>query len=189
MPPAVLAQLLRAAVALQAEGLLRTAGALSGAWGNVLDRTAWIERDARDLSALTSAAVAVGASLPAGLDSGAADPDHPSSVVEGLLASHEALVTVLREIAGPAATDPKHPHPHALEPTNSLGGENDRDANTRDTADSRDIPDSTHPESWHRLVREVLDRREEEIVLLRAVGAAGQLPAEVAYRRGRPPRH
>ena len=182
--PAVLAQLLRSAVALQAEGLLRTAGALSGAWGNVLDRTAWIERDARDLSALTSAAVAAGATLPAGLDSGAGDPDHPSSVVEGLLAGHEALVRVLREIAG-ARCGSGEPAT-----TGSLGSSTlDTGADGRGSSGGGRQPDGADPEPWRGLVRAVLDRREEEILMLRAVGAAGQLPAEQAYRRGRPPRH
>jgi hypothetical protein len=211
MPPAVLAQLLRSAVALQAEGLLRTAGALSGVWGNVLDRSAWIERDARDLSALTTAAVAAGASLPAGLDSGAGDPDHPSSVVEGLLASHEALVRVLREIAGPArpevistesfTADPITADPITADPFTADPFTADpftADPITADpiTADSV-VSDSImtevksgavepEPELWRRLVRGVLDRREEEILLLRAVGAAGRLPPEYAYRRGCP---
>ena len=177
MPPAVLAQLLRSAVALQAEGLLRTAGALSGIWGGVLDRNAWIERDARDLTALTSAAVAAGAALPAGLDSGAGDPDHPSSVVEGLLASHQALVRVLREIAGPDRPDAftDEASPGAAFPGETVTA--DAITGARTTA--------ADPEPWRRLVRGVLERREEEIVLLRAVGAAGQLPAEHAYRRGR----
>jgi len=213
-PPSTL-QLLRSAVSLQAEGLLRTAGALSGVWGNVLDRTAWIERDARDLSALTTAAVAAGASLPAGLDSGAGDPDHPSSVVEGLLASHEALVRVLREIAGPASTDQDVAHRHVpgsvrdgLDDPDTAGGATLHSADSVPGSDlpGGDLPDgdlpaagplhgtadgtvAPEPEAWRRLVRGVLDRREEEIVLLRAVGAAGQLPAEQAYRRGRPPRH
>jgi len=180
LPPGVLAQLLRSAVALQAEGLLRTAGALSGVWGTVLDRTAWIERDARDLSALTSAAVAVGARLPAGLDAGAGDPNHPSSVVEGLLAGHQALVDVLRQIADSAgssgAGDDASSGAAAGSPD---GGDNGgHDGGTDGGA-----------EPWQAVVRAVLDRREEEILLLRAVGAVGQLPAEESYLRGRPPRH
>jgi len=175
LPPGVLAQLLRSAVALQAEGL-RTAGALSGVWGTVLDRTAWIERDARDLSALTSAAVAVGARLPAGLDAGAGDPNHPSSVVEGLLAGHQALVDVLRQIADSAGSS----------------GAGD-DASSGAAAGSPDGGDNGGTdggaEPWQAVVRAVLDRREEEILLLRAVGAVGQLPAEESYLRGRPPRH
>jgi hypothetical protein len=169
LAPGVLAQLLRSAVSLQAEGLLRTAGALSGVWGTVLDRTAWIERDARDLSALTSAAIAAGARLPAGLDAGAGDPNHPSSVVEGLLASHEALVHVLRQIAGSAGSDA----------VPACGAAGDPAGTTPD--------DDAEP--WQAVVRAVLDRREEEIVLLRAVGAVGRLPPEEAYLRGRPPRH
>jgi len=191
LPPAVLAQLLRSAVALQAEGLLRTAGALSGVWGNVLDRTAWIERDARDLSALTSAAVAAGASLPAGLDSGAGDPDHPSSVVEGLLASHEALVRVLREIAGPAR--PERITPDPIGSDSIIHEPITHEPITADSVVSDSIktevksgPVEPEQEPWRRLVRGVLDRREEEILLLRAVGAAGQLPPEYAYRRGCP---
>jgi hypothetical protein len=178
MPPAVLAQLLRSAVALQAEGLLRTAGALSGVWGSVLDRTAWIERDARDLSVLTSAAVAAGASLPAGLDSGAGDPEHPISVVEGLLASHEALVRVLREIAGPSGTESIS--------TESISTESISAGPSGAEVKTVGADADADPEPWRRMVRGVLDRREEEIMLLRAVGAAGQLPAHYAYRRGRP---
>ena len=195
MPPAVLAQLLRSAVALQAEGLLRTAGALSGVWGGVLDRTAWIERDARDLSALTSAAVAVGATLPAGLDSGAGDPEHPSSVVEGLLASHEALVRVLREIAGPDRPDTFTADTFTADTFTADTFTADTftadtftaDSITNDSITTDAITDGegADPEPWRRLVRGVLDRREEEIMLLRAVGAAGQLPADPAYRRGR----
>ena len=150
LPDGVVAQLLRSAVALQAEGLLRAAGALSGVWGGVLDRTEWIERDARDLAALAAAATQAKAPLPAGVDSGAGDPEHPSSVVEGLLAGHEALVVVLRQLA-------------------TAGG------------DEQDRP-------WLSLVDAILSRREEEMVLLRAVGAAGRLPAEEEYVRGVPPR-
>jgi hypothetical protein len=100
--PTITAHLLRSAVALQAEGLLRTAGALSGAWGGVLDRTSWIERDARDLSDLAAAALAAGARLPAGVDNGAGDPDRPCTAIEGLLAGHQALVTVLQQLAAAA---------------------------------------------------------------------------------------
>jgi hypothetical protein len=148
LPAGVIRQLLRSAVALQAESVLRTAGALSGAWGGVLDRTEWIERDARDLGALATAAVAAGVSLPAGVDAGAGEPGHPSSVVEGLLAGHEALTRVLRELT-----------------------EADRD----------------HA-AWRQVVDSILTRREEEMVLLRAVGAAGELPGEENYMHGRPPR-
>jgi len=164
VPPGVITQLLRSAVALQAEGVLRTAGALSGAWGGVLDRTQWIERDARDLSVLAAAAVAARAPLPAGVDSGAADPDHPGSVVEGLLAGHQALVAVLRQLSDAAET-----------------------TDTTDAADT--TTDAACPAGWLGAVRDILARREEEILLLRAVGATGRLPAEAVYRRGRPPRH
>jgi hypothetical protein len=138
-------------------------------WGTVLDRTAWIERDARDLSALTSAAIAAGARLPAGLDTGAGDPNHPSSVVEGLLAGHQALVDVLRQIADSAGAGDTSDE-HASEPAGQgcAGGD---------------------AEPWQAVVRAVLDRREEEILLLRAVGAVGDLPSEERYLRGRPPRH
>jgi hypothetical protein len=153
LPEGVISQLLRSAVGLQAEGLLRTAGALAGVWGGVLDRTEWIERDARDLAALAAAATAARVPLPAGVDAGAGDPDHPSSVVEGLLAGHEALVRVLRQLscAGGAAED-----------------------------------GSTRP--WAPVIDAILTRREEEMVLLRAVGAAGRLPCEEAYVHGSPPR-
>ena len=150
VPAGVVRQLLRSAVSLQAEGVLRTAGALAGAWGGVLDRTAWIERDARDLSLLAAAAVAANAPLPAGVDSGAGDPDHPGSVVESLLAGHEALVRVLRQLA--------------------------------------DAPGDDEVHAWRAAVRGILSRREEEILLLRAVGACGRVPADERYMRGRPPR-
>jgi len=165
MPAGVLCQLLRSAVALQAESLLRTAGALAGAWGGVLDRTEWIERDARDLSALATAAVSAGARLPAGVDAGAGDPKLPSSVVEGLLAGHQALVSVLRQIAGanPAPT-----------------GADRADA---DRADADQLGDVA-ADSWHRVVTGILDRREQEMVLLRAIGAQGDLPSEERYIRG-----
>jgi hypothetical protein len=151
LPDGVISQLLRSAVGLQAEGLLRTAGALAGVWGGVLDRTEWIERDARDLAALAAAASEAKAPLPAGVDSGAGDPDHPSSVVEGLLAAHEAQVAVLRQLAG-------------------SGGD-----------------EQTRP--WLTLVNSILSRREEEMIVLRAVGAAGRLPVEEIYVHGCPPRH
>jgi len=152
LPPAVIQQLLRSAVALQAEGVLRTAGALAGAWGGVLDRTEWIERDARDLGELVAVAVAAHAPLPAGVDAGAADPAHPGSVVESLLAGHEALVHVLRQLA-----------------------------------DAPDAPDGDDA-AWRGAVRGILGRREQEMDLLRAVGACGRLPEDEQYRRGRPPR-
>lgn len=151
LPDGVVHQLLRSAVSLQAEGLLRTAGALSGVWGGVLDRTEWIERDARDLAALAAAAQTANVPLPAGVDAGAGDPDHPSSVVEGMLASHQALVGVLRELC-------------------------------RDAGDPASRP-------WLAVIEDILSRREDEMVLLRAVGAAGRLPSDEAYVHGRPPRH
>lgn len=153
MSPGAVSQLLRSAVSLQAEGVLRTAGALAGSWGCVLDRTEWIERDARDLGVLAAVAVAAQVPLPAGVDTGAGDPRCPGSVVESLLAGHEALVRVLRQL---------------------------------DEAPSAGEPDGGAP--WRGAVREVLARREEEMVLLRAVGACGDLPADERYRRGRPPR-
>ena len=153
LPPAVIHQLLRSAVALQAEGVLRTAGALAGAWGGVLDRTEWIERDARDLGELVAVAVAAHVPLPAGVDAGAADPAHPGSVVESLLAGHEALVHVLRQLDDAPAGD---------------GGEEGA--------------------AWRGAVRGILGRREQEMDLLRAVGACGRLPEDEQYRRGRPPR-
>jgi hypothetical protein len=150
LPDGVIQQLLRSAVALQAEGLLRTAGALAGAWGGVLGRTERIERDARDLVALATAASAAKVPLPAGVDAGAGDPEHPGSVVEGLLAAQEALVTVLRQLA-------------------LAGG----DENSR---------------PWLALINAILSHREEEMIFLRAVGAAGRLPSEEVYVRGNPPR-
>jgi hypothetical protein len=150
LPDGVVGQLLRSAVALQAEGLLRAAGALSGIWGGVLDRTEWIERDARDLAALAAAASEAKVPLPAGVDAGAGDPDHPDSVVEGMLAGHEALVDVLRQLV-------------------TAGGD-----------------ERTRP--WLALINAILSRREEEMVLLRAIGAAGRLPQEESYVHGVPPR-
>jgi hypothetical protein len=83
------------------------------------------------------------------------------------LANHEALVDVLRQIAGTARA--------LQDPADATG--------TVDGVDGCDLV------PWHGLVRTVLQRREEEIVLLRAAvntGAAGRLPAEQVYRRGRP---
>ncbi len=154
VPRGVICQLLRSAVSLQAEGVLRTAGALAGAWGGVLDRTEWIERDARDLSVLAAAAVAADVPLPAGVDTGAADPAHPGSVVESLLVGHEALVRVLRQLDDA--------------PVDSAPGD--------------------RSQVWRGVVRGILSRREEEILLLRAVGACGDLPPDERYLRGRPPR-
>lgn len=149
LPEGVIAQLLRSAVSLQAEGMLRTAGALAGVWGAVLDRREWVERDARALSALAAAAAEAKVPLPAGLDAGAGDPEHSSSVLDGMLASHEASATVLRQLL------------RAI-------GEGD-----------------TRP--WLPLVEDLLRRCEEEMLLLRAVGAVGELPSEERYVRGRPP--
>lgn len=95
----VMRQLLRSAVTLQAEDLLRTIGAMAIEQRDVRQWTSLIERDVRDLSRLASIAVAAGAALPAGFDGGAPDPDAPGSVMEGLLASHEALMSVLRQLA------------------------------------------------------------------------------------------
>lgn len=92
-------QLLRSAVALQAEDLLRTIGALALARRDVREWAGLVERDVRDLAFLASAAVAAGAPLPAGLDGGSGDPSDPGSAIEGLLASHEALMRVLRQLA------------------------------------------------------------------------------------------
>src|SRR4051794_13018747 len=176
MPAGVLCQLLRSAVALQAESLLRTAGALAGAWGGVLDRTEGIERDARDLSALAPAAVSAGARLPAGVDSGAGDPKRPSSVVEGLLAGHEALVSVLRQIAG------ANPAPTGAEVNAGAGATAGADPAGTDQAGD------VAADSWHRVVTGILDRREQEMVLLRAIGAQGDLPSEEHYIRGALPK-
>jgi hypothetical protein len=153
LSPGVVRQLLRSAVALQAEGVLRTAGALAGAWGGVLDRTEWIQRDARGLGMLAAAAVDAQVPLPAGVDTGAGDPDRPGSVVESLLAGHEALVGVLRQLADATAEG-----------------------------------EPAEPPSWRGAVRGILSRREEEILLLRAVGAVGDVPADERYVHGRPPR-
>jgi hypothetical protein len=151
LPDGVVKQLLRSAVTLQAEGLLRTTGALAGVWGTVLDRTEWIERDARDLADLVCAAWTAKVPLPAGVDAGAGDPESPTTVVEGMLAAQEALANVLRQLV-------------------RAGGD----------------PDSR---PWLPLVDQILRRREEEILLLRAVGAAGRLPSEEQYVHGCPPRY
>ncbi|MBK6873109.1 MAG: hypothetical protein IPG94_17570 [Kineosporiaceae bacterium] len=95
----VVRQLLRSAVTLQAEDLLRTIGAMAIEQRDVRQWTALVERDVRDLSRLASIAVAAGAALPAGFDGGTPDPNAPGSVMEGLLASHEALMSVLRQLA------------------------------------------------------------------------------------------
>ncbi|MBL8929560.1 MAG: hypothetical protein JNL54_05515 [Kineosporiaceae bacterium] len=132
----VVRQLLRSAVALQAEDLLRTIGALAMEQHDVRQWGAMVERDVRDLSILASCAVEAGAALPAGFDGGTPDPNAPGSVIEGLLASHEALMSVLRQLA-----------------------------------DRADQPQIRHA------VREVLDHRDEEAAVLRALGAGRGLPA------------
>ena len=159
VPAGVLAHLLTSAVALQAESLLRAAGALSSVCNGTPDRTewietGWIERDARDFSALATAAVAVGARPPAGGDIGAADPGRPHTAAESMLAGHQALIRVLREIA--------------------------------DADVSQDVRETAPP--WRRVVLDLLHRKERETELLRAVGAQGDLPPEPVYHRGVPPR-
>jgi hypothetical protein len=99
-------QLLRSAVSLQAEDLLRTIGALALEQRDVRKWSALVERDVRDLSFLATCAVAAGADLPAGFDGGRGDPDQPGSVIEGLLASHDAIMSVLRQLA--RRTDDPH---------------------------------------------------------------------------------
>jgi hypothetical protein len=128
--------LLRSAVALQAEDLLRTIGALAIEQRDLRQWSAMIERDVRDLAVLASCAVAAGASLPAGFDTGRGDPADPGSVIEGLLVSHEALMRVLRQVVE-ACEDPQLRH----------------------------------------TVGDVLDRREEEAAVLRALGAGHGVPA------------
>ena len=110
--PGVVASLLRSAVALQAEDLLRTIGALAvaaqrseGTAAHV-DWIGWVERDVRDLGHLARAALEVGATLPAGLDVGGGDPARPETVIEGLLAGHEAVLSVLRHLDAVGGTEP-----------------------------------------------------------------------------------
>lgn len=104
LPDGVLRALLHSAVALQAEVLLRTVGALATAAHRSEPRTgavdwvAWVERDVRDLGLLARAALDAGAALPAGLDVGSGDPDRPESLIEGLLAGHEAVLRALRDL-------------------------------------------------------------------------------------------
>ena len=141
-------QLLRSAVALQAEDLLRTIGALALERRDVREWTGLVERDVRDLAFLASSAVAAGARLPAGLDGGSGDPSDPSSVIEGLLASHEALMGVLRQLAQRCP-----------------------DRRVRYTT------------------RTVLERREEEATVLRALGAGRGLPAHVQLVHGALPKY
>lgn len=141
-------QLLRSAVALQAEDLLRTIGALALERRDVREWTGLVERDVRDLAFLASAAVAAGARLPAGLDGGRGDPSDPNSVIEGLLASHEALMSVLRQLAQ------RCPDPRVRYAT-----------------------------------RTVLERREEEATVLRALGAGRGLPQHVPLVHGALPKY
>lgn len=141
-------QLLRSAVALQAEDLLRTIGALALEQRDVREWTAMVERDVRDLAFLSSCAVAAGARLPAGLDGGGGDPERPGSVIEGLLASHEALMDVLGQVST-RCSDPR----------------------ISSTA------------------RAVLDRREEEATVLRALGAGAGLPDQVRFVQGALPKY
>jgi hypothetical protein len=108
----VVRQLLHSAVALQAEDLLRTIGALAvvshrsqGSTATV-DWIGWVERDVRDLGRLAAAALDVGSTLPAGLDVGGGDPERPETVIEGLLAGHEAVLRVLRELHDVGGSEP-----------------------------------------------------------------------------------
>ncbi len=101
-------QLLRSAVSLQAEDLLRTIGALAQEQRDVRQWSALVEGDVRDLAVLATCAVRAGASLPAGFDTGSGDPGEPGSVIEGLLASHQALARVLTQLVG--TSDPRVAH-------------------------------------------------------------------------------
>jgi hypothetical protein len=110
--PGVVRALLRSAVALQAEDLLRSIGALAvaaqrseGTAAHV-DWIGWVERDVRDLGHLARAALEVGATLPAGLDVGGGDPARPETVIEGLLAGHEAVLGVLRHLDAVGGAEP-----------------------------------------------------------------------------------
>jgi hypothetical protein len=136
-------QLLRSAVSLQAEDILRTIGALAQKQRDVREWAPLVERDARDLALLAAVAVEVGAPLPAGLDGGVGDPDDPATVMEGLLASHEALMGVLGELVTTCG--------------------NPRVA---------------------RVVADVLERREEQATVMRALGAGVGLPAEQRLVQG-----
>jgi hypothetical protein len=136
-------QLLRSAVSLQAEDILRTIGALAQKQRDVREWAPLVERDARDLALLAAVAVEVGAPLPAGLDGGLGDPDDPATVMEGLLASHEALMSVLGELVTTCG-NPK----------------------------------------VARVVADVLERREEQATVMRALGAGVGLPAEQRLVQG-----
>jgi hypothetical protein len=136
-------QLLRSAVSLQAEDILRTIGALAQKQRDVREWAPLVERDARDLALLAAVAVEVGTPLPAGLDGGLGDPDDPATVMEGLLASHEALMGVLGELVATCG-NPK----------------------------------------VARVVADVLERREEQATVMRALGAGVGLPAEQRLVQG-----
>lgn len=114
LPDGVVRHLLHSAVALQAESLLRTIGVLAFAAHRsegsaaAVDWIAWVERDVRDLGRLARAALDRGATLPAGLDVGGGDPERPETVVEGLLAGHEEVLRVLRDLDTLAGEDEWH---------------------------------------------------------------------------------
>lgn len=92
-------QLLRCAVALQAEDVLRRIGAVAALGLSPADGLPGrLEQEVRDLAALAALAHLTGAGLPAGMDCGRADPQRPQSVIEGLLASRQALTGILREL-------------------------------------------------------------------------------------------
>ncbi len=111
-PLGVVRQLLRSAVALEAEDLLRTIGALAVAshrsegTAAAVDWIGWVERDVRDLGRLARAALEVGATLPAGLDVGGGDPARPETVIEGLLAGHDEVLRVLRDLDAVGGDEP-----------------------------------------------------------------------------------
>ncbi len=146
--PGVVRQLLRSAISLQAEDLLRNIGVLAQTPQDVREWTPLVERDVRDLALLVSVAVSAGGDLPAGLDGGTEDPHWPGSPIEGLLASHEALMNVLRQVAD-RCTDPRVCH--------AAGA--------------------------------VLERREEEATVLRALGAGRGVPRDAQLVRGALPKY
>jgi hypothetical protein len=160
-PDGVVRQLLRTAVALQAEGLLRTIGALAVAshrsegTAAAVDWIAWVERDVRDLGRLARAALDVGATLPAGLDVGGGDPARPETVVEGLLAGHEEVLRVLRD----------------LDDLGAAGG-------------------AGGAEPWKEVVSRIVARREAEAAGLRvSVGAVASRERDVTHVGRSPDRH